>query len=342
MKAAVYLGNETIEAQEIDIPEIKEEEILVKVMASGICGTDVHIYYGHSGATQPNVPVILGHEFSGEVVQCGSKVKRIKVGDKVTVDPNMYCGNCEYCMNGKKHFCASMSAIGVNQNGGFEEYCAVPQTQAIVVNSNVDYEEAAMGEPVACCLHGIDLIQIVPGDTVCVVGGGAIGQIMSQLARLAGASKVIVSEPVEMRRELAISLGADAAIDPMAGDLKEQLKAIIGKDAVDVVIECVGRPVAVSQAVYMADRGGKVLVFSVPNPTDKYDLPLTELFKKELTIKGSFVNPDTQNRAAKLISSGLLKLKPLITHRYPVEELEQAIQKQMEDDSVKVMVIPHK
>lgn len=342
MKAAVYLGKEMIEPQEIDIPEIKDDEVLVKVMASGICGTDVHIYYGHEGATEPNVPVVLGHEFSGEVVKCGSKVNRIKVGDKVTVDPNMYCGNCEYCMNGKKHFCPDMSAIGVNQNGGFEDYCAVPEKQAIVVDADVDYEEAAMGEPVACCLHGIDLIQIAPGDTVCVIGGGAIGQIMAQLARISGASKVVVSEPVAMRRELAISLGADAAIDPLAGDVKEQLKEVIGKDAADVVIECVGKPVAVSQAVYVADKGGKVLIFSVPNPDDKYELPLIDVFKKELTIKGSFVNPDTQNRAAKLISSGLLKLKPLITHRYPVEQLDQAIKKQMESDSVKVMVIPHK
>ena len=199
-----------------------------------------------------------------------------------------------------------------------------------------------MGEPVACCLHGIDLIQIKPGDTVCIVGGGAIGQIMAQLARISGASKVVVSEPVAMRRELAVSLGADAAIDPMAGDVKEQLKEVIGRDSAEVVIECVGKPVAVSQAVYLADRGGKVLIFSVPNPTDTYGLPLTEVFKKELTIKGSFVNPDTQNRAARLISSGMLKLKPLITHRYPVEKLEEAIKKQMENDSVKVMVIPHR
>lgn len=341
MKAAVYLGNETIETQEINIPEIKENEVLVKVMASGICGTDVHIFYGQPGATQPSVPVILGHEFAGEVVKCGSKVQRLKEGDKVTIDPNMFCGNCDVCMNGKKQYCPSMSAIGVNQNGGFEEYCAVPEAQAVIMDPNVDYEEAAMGEPVACCLHGIDNIQIVPGETVCVIGGGAIGQIMAQLARISGASKVVVSEPVAMRRELALSLGADAVIDPRAGDVKEQLKAVIGKDYTDVVIECVGKPVAVSQAIYMAGRGSKVLIFSLPHPGDKYELPLSDVFYKELTIKGSYVNPDTQYRAAKLISSGLLKLKPLITHRYPVEQLEEAIKKQMGNDSVKVMVIPH-
>lgn len=342
MKTAVYLGNETIEAQEMEIPEIQENEILIKVMASGICGTDVHIYYGHPGATEPSVPVILGHEFAGEVVKCGSKVTRMKVGDKVTVDPNMYCGNCEYCLNGKKNYCVAMSAIGVNQNGGFADYCAVPEAQAIVLAPEVDYEEAAMGEPVACCLRGIDNIQITQGDTVCVIGGGAIGQIMAQLAKLNGASKVVVSEPVAMRRELAISLGADAAIDPMAGDVKEQLKEAIGKDYTDVIIECVGKPAAVSQAIYMAGKGSKILIFSVPSPKDTCELPLSDIFQKELTIKGSFVNPDTQYRAAALISSGRLKLKPLITHRFPVEQLEEAIKKQMANDSVKVMVIPNK
>lgn len=340
MKAAIYLGKEKIETHEIQIPDIKEHEILVKVMASGICGTDVHIFYGQPGATQPNVPVILGHEFAGEVVKCGTSVSRIKPGDKVTIDPNMFCGNCEYCLNGQKHFCPSMSAIGVNQNGGFEEYCAVPESQAIVLAPDVDYEEAAMGEPVACCLHGIDNIEIHAGDTVCIIGGGAIGQIMAQLAKLNGASKVIVSEPVAMRRELALSLGADAVIDPLTGDLKEQLQHQIGKDYTDVVIDCVGKPIAVSQAIYVSGKGSRVLLFSLPHPDDHFDLPLEDVFRKELTIKGSFVNPDTQYRAARLISSKQLNLKPLITHRYKVEELEQAIQKQMENDSVKVMVLP--
>lgn len=340
MKAAVYLGKETIETRELEIPSLKDGEILIKVMACGICGTDVHIFHGSPGATEATVPVVLGHEFSGEVVECAPGTSRIKVGDKVTVDPNMYCGNCDYCLNGKKNYCPSMGAVGVNQNGGFEAYCAVPEKQAILLSPDVDYEEAAMAEPVACCLRGIDNIGITQGDTVCIVGGGAIGQIMAQLARISGASKVVVSEPVEMRRDLAISLGADAAVDPMAGDLKEQLQSTIGKDYADVVIECVGRPVAVGQAVHIAGKGGKILLFSVPNPNDTFELPLIDVFQKELTIKGSFVNPDTQYRAASLISEKRLNLKPLITHRYPTEQLEEAIKKQMANDSVKVVVLP--
>jgi 2-desacetyl-2-hydroxyethyl bacteriochlorophyllide A dehydrogenase len=204
----------------------------------------------------------------------------------------------------------------------------------------VDFEEAAMAEPAACCLHGIDNVGIEQGDTVCVIGGGAIGQIMAQLARISGASKVVVSEPVRARRNLALSLGADAAIDPTKGDIKAQLKEAVGKDYANVIIECVGKPIAVSQAVYAAGRGSRVLLFSLPYPTDTYELPLNDVFRKELHITGSFVNPDTQYRAARLISTKRLNLKPLVTHRYPVEKLEEAIKMQMGNESVKVMIIP--
>lgn len=340
MKAAVYLGNKTIETREMERPVLKKGEVLIKVMAGGICGTDVHIFYGAPGATVPTVPVVLGHEFAGEVIECADGASRLRVGDHVTVDPNIYCGNCEYCLNGKKNFCTSMSAIGINHNGGFETYCAVPEKQAILLSADTDYEEAALAEPLACCLHGIDNISIVPGDTVCVIGGGAIGQIMAQLARISGASKVIVSEPSAVRRELAVSLGADAAFDPLEGGIKSQLRAILGKDYTDVVIECAGKPETVGQAVHIAGRGGRILLFGLPYPTDTYALPLSEVFQKELTIRSSFVNPDTQYRAARLIDEKRLDLKPLITHRYSVSQLEEAIKKQMSGDSVKVMILP--
>lgn len=340
MIASVLMDKQQIQVKECEVPALQEHEILIKVKAAGICGTDVHIYYGMPGATEASTPVVLGHEFSGIVIQCGKGVTSVNLGDLVSVDPNIYCGKCDPCHNSKKQFCEHMSAIGVNQNGGFEEYCIVPEKQVIVVDSDTDPEEAAMAEPVACCLHGIDNIQIQPGDYVCVIGGGAIGQIMCQLAKLSGAAFVALSEPIEGRRKLAIDLGADAAIDPTAGDLKNQLMSYSGRPQVDVVIECVGKPAASSSAVDIAARGGKILIFSVPLPGDKLELPLEDVFHKELTIKGSFVNPDTQLRAIKLISAHRLKLKPLITHRYPIELLDEAIKMQMAPESVKVMVIP--
>jgi len=175
---------------------------------------------------------------------------------------------------------------------------------------------------------------------VAVIGGGAIGLIMVQLARLAGASKVILSEPVAMRREIALKIGADHAIDPFGEDIAAAIKRYTGTDGVDVVIECVGRLSATKQAFEAAKRGAGILLFSVPKPDALYELALMDVFKKELTISGSFINPDTHQRAVDMINSGKLMLEPVITHRYPMEALEAAIFMQESSDSLKVMVVP--
>lgn len=342
MKRSVFYGVKDIRTENGDIPEIKEDEVLVEVKAAGICGTDVHIYHGEAGSAEVVPPVVLGHEFSGVVVKTGEEVKQFRVGDKVTVDPNIYCGKCHYCRNGKKQLCENLHAIGVNQDGGFEEYCAVPEQQAFLLDESVDFDEGAMAEPVACCLHGIENIEIKEGDTVCVIGGGAIGLIMVQLARLKGASRVVLSEPVEMRRKIGLEVGADAAVDPTKGDLKAQLRAAVGTDRIDAVIECVGKTVATKQAFEIAGKGASILLFSVPGVDATYPIPLFDVYKKELKIFGSFINPDTHLRAAQLINSGKLSLKPIITHRYGLNEVAEAILKQIQNDSVKVIVVPGK
>lgn len=341
MNCSVFCGKEKIETQVREIPKINENEILVKVMAAGICGTDVHIYNGEKGSAEVIPPVVLGHEFAGKVVKVGEKVTRFKEDDKVTIDPNIYCGKCVPCSNGKKQLCENLRAIGVNQDGGFEQYCAVPQEQAFLLDPDVDYEEGAMTEPVACCLHGMENIEIKAGSTVCVIGGGAIGLIMVQLAKLRGAAKVVLSEPVEMRREIALAIGADAAVDPMQGELLEQIEKAIGTTQIDVVIECVGKTVAVEQAFSIAGKGASILLFSVPQEDAVFGLKLFDVYKKELKIYGSFINPDTHFRAAQLINSGRLNLKPLITHRYDLEHVADAIKKQMQNDSIKVVVLPN-
>ena len=174
---------------------------------------------------------------------------------------------------------------------------------------------------------------------ILVVGGGTIGQIMLQLARLAGAAKVVLSEPVAKRRELAVELGADAAIDPLNENLNERLYEIFGSEGADVVIECVGNPRTSAQAIDAAARCGRILLFGVPHPEAILQTKMHPIFQKELTIMGSFVNPDTQSRAVALIASGQLNLKPLITHRYPVSQLEDAINMQTSAESIKVLVV---
>lgn len=343
MKGTFFLGaghDPVFEVREMDFPELGEHDVLVRNKACGVCGTDVHIYHGEAGSADVNPPVVLGHEFAGVVEKVGSKVTKLKPGDHVAMDPNMYCGECMPCRMGKKQNCENLFALGVNVNGGFAEMCLTPESQCFKVNEEIPFVEAAMAEPLACVIHGIDLADIHPGKSVLVIGGGTIGQLMVQMARLSGASTVILSEPVEKRRKLALELGADAAIDPLNENLSEEIRRLTGRDGCDVVIECVGKPFAVKQAIEAAGFNGNILLFSVPAPDATVDLPLFDVYKKELHITGSMINPDTHQRAVNLINSGRLELGKLITHTFPIEELEEAIKTQMGSESIKVMVCP--
>ena len=337
MKASRFLGNKTFAVTDLPTPHAGPGELVLRNQVCGVCGTDVHIYHGEPGSADVNPPVVLGHEYSGEVVEVGKGVTGFAVGDHVTVDPNIYCGHCAYCQNGKKQLCPSMEAIGVTRDGGFAQYSRIPASQAFKLEPTVPWEAAAMAEPLACCLHGIDLAGIQVGDKVCVVGGGAIGLLMVQLAKLSGASQIVLSEPNEKRRQVGLQLGANAAIDPTRPDAQEAFAQVLGGGA-NVVIECVGNVPAVKSAFQFAGKGATVLLFSVPKVDATFDLPLFDVYKKELTIKGSFVNPDTHARAVALINSGKVDFGPIITHRFPLDQLPEAIAMQMSDASIKVVV----
>ena len=340
MKASYFLGKGSFEVRQAPELHPGPGEVVIRNMVCGVCGTDVHIFHGEPGSADVNPPVVLGHEYSGEVVEVGEGVTALKPGDHVTVDPNIYCGECVYCRNGKKQLCETMQAVGVTRDGGFGEYSLVPAAQAFKLGDSVPYEAGAMAEPVACCLHGIDLAGIKAGDRVCIVGGGAIGLIMLQLAKLSGASSLVLSEPNEKRRQVALSLGADAAIDPTAPDARSAYEAALG-DGADVVIECVGNNAAVKSAFQLAKKGATIVLFSVPKVDATFDLPLFDVYKKELTIRGSFVNPDTHERAVRLINSGKLDFTSIITHRFNLDQLPEAIAMQMSSESIKVVVCPH-
>lgn len=337
MKASRFLGNKTFAVTDLPTPHAGPGELVLRNQVCGVCGTDVHIYHGEPGSADVNPPVVLGHEYSGEVVEVGEGVTGFAVGDHVTVDPNIYCGHCAYCQNGKKQLCPSMEAIGVTRDGGFAQYSLIPASQAFKLEPTVPWEAAAMAEPLACCLHGIDLAGIQVGDKVCVVGGGAIGLLMVQLAKLSGASQIVLSEPNEKRRQVGLQLGANTALDPTRPDAQEAFAQVLGGGA-NVVIECVGNVSAVKSAFQFAGKGATVLLFSVPKVDATFDLPLFDVYKKELTIKGSFVNPDTHARAVALINSGKVDFGPIITHRFTLDQLPEAIAMQMSDASIKVVV----
>lgn len=343
MNGCFFLGAQSqlrFEVRKMQFAPLALNQVLIQNKACGICGTDVHIYEGGKGSADVVPPVVLGHEYSGVVVEIGSAVENVRVGDHVTIDPNMYCGKCTPCRMGRKQNCRNLFALGVNVDGGMAQYSLCPDTQCYRVDERISFDAAAMAEPLACAIHGIDQARIQSGQKVLVIGGGTIGLIMVQLAKLAGACTVVLSEPIAMRREIGLSVGADIAIDPLTENLPQRFLEVAGQEGADVVIECVGKPFAAEQAVTMAGYGATVLLFSVPPVDATIPLPLFEVFQKELRIVGSMINPDTHQRAVNLINAGQIELERLITHRYDLEHVECAIQMQMSSESVKVVVNP--
>ena len=314
MKALVLTDVGKLEIQDIPMDAPCGDEVIVSVKACGICGTDMHIYGGGAGAADNPFPIVLGHEFSGVVESVGSDVSGFTPGDRVSVDPNCACGKCYYCHNGKAHFCQDMTWYGTQTNGGFAEKCKVHEKVLYKLPDSVSFEEGAMVEPASCCLHGIDLCEIAPGETVVVIGCGAIGQIMIQLAKHAGAASVIAVEPVAQRREAAIEFGADMGIDPISRDVKAQLHDH-GYIHIDKVIECVGRRETMQMAIELATLGGTVMLFGLTEPDDIMEVKPFGLFKKELKILTSFINPYTFSRAIDLIAAKKLNLLPLVTDK---------------------------
>lgn len=318
MKSAVFYGKHDLRVENSPMPKVGPEDILIQVMACGICGTDVHIYEGDKGAAEVTPPTILGHEFSGVIAEVGSNVTKYKVGDRVCIDPNCYCGKCDFCRNGIAHYCTDMIGYGTTVNGGFAEYCSVNQRQVYKLGDNTTFEQGAMTEPVACCLHGMDMCNIHPGSNVVVIGGGMIGLLMLQLSKLAGAARVALLEPVESKRVVAKKLGADILIDPINENVEEELKKA-GMTWVNTVIECVGKTATIQQAIDIVGNKGTVMMFGLTKPDDTIAVKPFQIFQKEIELKSSFINPYTQKRALDLIDSGRLDVSSMV---YAVESLE--------------------
>ena len=319
MKSAVFYGKHDLRVEEHEMPKVGPKDVLIQVKACGVCGTDVHIYEGDKGAAEVTPPTILGHEFSGVIAEVGSEVTNYKAGDRVCIDPNCYCGACEPCRIGVVHYCEHMIGYGTTVNGGFAEYCAVNERQVYKLGDNTSFEQGAMTEPVACCLHGMDMCEIRPGHQVVVIGGGMIGLLMLQLSRLAGAAKVALLEPVESKREVGKKLGADICIDPIHEDVKARLKEE-GMTWVNTVIECVGRPSTIEQAIDIAGNKAVVMMFGLTKPDETISVKPFEIFRKELVLKASYINPYTQKRALDLIDSGRLDVSSMV---YEVADLDE-------------------
>lgn len=327
MRAAVFYGAGETKLEDLPRPQPGPRDILIKVKAAGVCGTDIHIVKGISRSA---VPVVLGHEYAGEIVEIGSEVGEFRTGDRVTVDPNITCGECNYCLAGKVNLCRNLRALGVDLNGGFAEYSLLPVQQAYRLPDNLSYEEAALVEPLACCVHGMKLVVGQGVRRAVILGGGNIGLMILQLLKLEGAEEIIVSEPIASKRELALKLGAHQAVDP--------LKESIELRRVDLVIECAGLPQTVEETFEIVSDGGTILLFGLVDADAEVGIKPQAVVTRELKIQGSVLNPYTHEKALRLIAEGKVSVAPLITHTFRLSEIDAAFRKHQEHDAIKVLL----
>ncbi|WP_270746944.1 zinc-dependent alcohol dehydrogenase family protein [Leuconostoc lactis] len=316
MEALVLTGIKSLELKEIAQPEIKPDEVEIHTAFAGICGTDHALYAGLPGSAPAVPPIVLGHENSGVVVEVGSEVTNVKVGDRVAVDPNIYCGQCKYCRTGRPELCEHLSAIGVTRDGGFEDYFTAPASVVYPIPDNVSLKAAALVEPISCAVHGIQLLKVSPYQKALVIGDGFMGQLFVQILQAYGIHEVdlagIVDEKLAMAKD---KFGAKRTFNTMAGDK-------IPDSEYDVVIEAVGSPKTQEAAIEAAARGGQVLMFGVGGPDDTFEMNTYEVFQKQLTIQGSFINPNAFEDSLALLASGKVDVEPLISHELDYATVE--------------------
>ncbi|MDB5077610.1 MAG: iditol 2-dehydrogenase [Chloroflexi bacterium] len=338
MRAAQLRGIGQLALRDLPDPVARPGHVVLRVAACGICGTDRHIFHGDYPSA---LPVVLGHEFAGVVV-AASEASHSLLGVSAAIDPNISCGSCVFCRRGDVCLCPNRVALGVDLDGGLAELVEVPESQVYSLPAGFPVELGALCEPLACCLRALDLAKVAPGMSVAIVGGGIIGQLMVQLVRLAGATSIVLITRQYGRRKLAEQFGATATMDPRSVDVVSTVTDSTGPapGGVDVAIECVGAVETFEQCVAMARRGGTVLVFGVTPQGETARISPFEIFAKELSILGSYLNPLTHGRAVELAASGRLDLAPLISHRVGLAELPDMLAHGPEPSEVKVLVTP--
>jgi 2-desacetyl-2-hydroxyethyl bacteriochlorophyllide A dehydrogenase len=301
MKALVISKPFEGSVKEVEDPRPGFGEVVVGVRACGVCGTDIHIYRGE----EPRVryPVIPGHEFSGIVLDVGGGVEGVSIDDHVVVDPNIYCGSCYYCRMGLVHFCEKWEGIGVTRDGGMAEKVAVPAKAIYKISKDVPFEVAALAEPLSCILHGIDLVSPYNAQNIAIFGAGPIGLIFLLLLKRFTSAKIAVFEISSHRLDAARKLGADVAENPLNIDLAKVAKEVTNGKDFDIIIDATGSIDAVSRILKLdiIAPAGKVLLFGVAPPNKKVEVEPFLIYRKEVKILGSYVNPYTMHRAVNIL-----------------------------------------
>jgi L-iditol 2-dehydrogenase len=334
MKAMVLEGKKKIELKDIEKPTPGLNDVIVRIKATSICGTDLHLYQGLLPA---KVPMVLGHEASGEITEVGANVKSAKVGEKVYIDPILTCGECRLCTIGRYNVCENRRVIGHDiAEGTFCEYVRVPETNVFAIPKTISFEEAALIETTSVAVHSVKRARIDLGDNVAILGAGPIGLLAIQAARIAGAGATIVTEIQPNRIKLADQLGADEVIDASQGDVEKKIMELTNGVGPDVVMEVIGRPDTVEQAIRLVRKGGRVVVVGLTTIPAKLEILL--LTRRELEIIGSNAYMMKVERVGEMVGSGKINVKPLITHHMPLEKLPEALALLERNEGIKMML----
>jgi L-iditol 2-dehydrogenase len=341
MRVAMYYNNRDVRLEEMPTPQIGPGELLVKVMASGICGSDVMEWYRIKKA-----PLVLGHEIAGEIVEVGEGVERYKVGDRVFVSHHIPCNTCRYCLNGQHTVCETLHTTNYDP-GGFAEYLRVPRLNVdrgvFLLPDEVSYEEGAFIEPLACVVRGQRVARLQPGQTVLVLGSGISGLLHIALGRALGAGRIVATDINEYRLRAAQRLGADVVIHAQE-DVPARLRQVNAGRLADLVIVCTGAFPAFLQALQSVDRGGTVLFFAPTEPGVELSVPVNDFWRNSITLMPSYGNsPLDAVVAIELIRARRVPVHEMITHRLSLAETGLGFQLVAEaGESIKVIIEPHR
>jgi threonine dehydrogenase-like Zn-dependent dehydrogenase len=345
MLAAVFEGEGRLTLKERPVPKIKsDDEVLLKVTGVGICGTDLHILQVPP-AHPATVGCILGHEFTGEVVEIGSEVRGLEIGNTVLVDPHPGCGVCDECKGGHPDRCIPLyssaaqghcATIGIFSDGAMADYAVVPAHALYRIDAAVPAHIAALAEPLACVVSATQKLKVQPGETVVILGAGPIGLLFTQFFKACGAAKVIISEISEYRREVALECGATCVVDPQQLDLAEIVYNETNGGA-DVVVEAVGPLLPL--AIELAGPGGRVLQFG-HDELARPQIQVAEIVRKEVTIFGGFIGKFSFHKLPSIIESGILPLDKIVSHRLALEKVHDGLRLLHQGKAIKVILQP--
>lgn len=330
MKAAILHGPRDLRVERLRDPRPEPGEVVVRMTAAGLCGTDYEIW---SGARPVAYPRIMGHELVGRVEATASDVTRVSPGDPVVVEPNFSCGHCPLCREGNRNLCLSRTTIGINADGGFAELVRVPARCCWRATAGATSDALLLAEPLAVVVRAVGRGEPKPGETAAIVGAGTLGLLALQVLRARGA-KVMVTSRSRRRFALASQLGADATHATIEGPLADAARRFAGREGVDLVVETAGTAEAVTHALELVRPGGRVVLTGLPHePTS---VSFFSVVRREITLTGSMIYQDEFPEALRLVDSGAVQTTPLITHRFGLDRIGEAFAAHADPSSIKV------